>query len=408
VTSSEGAEEAQYAVARPRTAWRLPTAWRERTDWVPLDRPLGQALRAMRWTAVAAYFVILVFVWRQQGIAFDRDLLLLWIAIGLGCFCIGRHPVWLLWVAIDFFPFALVLLAYDYLRGIADTAGMPTWWTPQLDVDKFLFFGNVPTVWLQEHLKHAKPVGEWYDLIVSLCYCSFFLLPYVMAGVMWLRSRRDFYRWSLRFVSLSFVAYGLFVLIPAAPPWAAALCTPADVAHHPSHPACMSTLSGDRGVFIPGNLLGDYHAHIPGAADYVQRIPVDAFRELHLDVAHGLWTRGFLSADQVAAVPSLHLGGTVLFCIFMWKRLSRGWRYFLVAYPLVMMFSLAYAGEHYVSDGIAGTLCAFLVHWAATRLERWWQRRREGPDTLEPQPETTLESECPPTHPVQETMPSST
>jgi hypothetical protein len=372
---------------------------------VPLDRPLGQVLRALRWGAIAAYFVTLGLMWWDDGIAFDRDLLLLWIAIGLGCFCIGRHPVWLLWVVIDFFPFALVLLAYDYLRGIADTAGMPTWWTPQLDVDKFLFFENVPTVWLQEHLKHAKPVGEWYDLVVTLCYCSFFLLPYIMAGVMWLRSRRDFYRWSLRFVSLSFVAYGLFVLIPSAPPWAAALCTPQDVAGHPSHPPCMSTASGDVGRYVPGNLLGEYHPHIAGAADYVQRIPVDAFRELHLDVAHGLWTRGFLSADQVAAVPSLHLGGTVLFCIFMWNRLSRGWRYVLVAYPFVMMFSLAYAGEHYVSDGIAGTLCAFLIHGAATRIERWRAARR-APDTLKPQPETTLESECPPT--PRETMPSST
>jgi len=385
----------------------VPTAWRERTDWVPLDRPLGQGLRAMRWAAVTAYFVVLVFVWHEQGIAFDRDLLLLWLAIGLGCFCIGRHPVWLLWVAVDFLPFALVLLAYDYLRGIADTAGMPTWWTPQLDIDKWLFFGNVPTVWLQEHLKHEKPVGQWYDIVVTLTYCSFFLLPYVMAAVMWLRSRRDFYRWSLRFVSLSFLAYGLFVLIPSAPPWAAALCTSKDVADHPSHPACMSTYTGDRGRYIPGNLLGDYHPHIAGAADYVQRLPTDALKKLHLDAAHGLWTRGFLSADQVAAVPSLHLGGTVLFCIFMWNRVHRAWRYLLVAYPVVMMFSLAYAGEHYVSDGIAGVLCAFLIHWLANRIERWRAGRRT-PDTLESHTETTLESECPPTRPEQETMPSST
>jgi hypothetical protein len=386
---------------------KLPTAWRERTDWVPLDRPMGQALRAARWTAVAGYLVTLVIVWHQQGIAFDRDLLLVWIAVGLACFCIGRHPIWLLWVAIDFVPFALVLLAYDYLRGIADTAGMPTWWTPQLDVDKWLFFGNVPTVWLQEHLKHAKPVGQWYDLVVTISYCSFFLLPYVTAGVMWLRGRGDFYRWSLRFVSLSFLAYALFVLIPSAPPWAAALCTAKQVADHPSHPACMSTATGDVGHYVPHNLLGAYHGHVAGAADYVQRLPTDGLQRMHLDIAHSLWTRGFLSADQVAAVPSLHLGGTVLFCLFMWSRVPRAWRYVLAAYPFVMMFSLAYAGEHYVSDGLAGALCAFVVHWAATRIERWRAARR-APDTLESQPETTLESECPPTHPLQGTMPSST
>jgi hypothetical protein len=353
-------------------------AWRERTDWVPLDRPLGQVLRALRWAAVAAYVTVLIYTWHVDGVPFDRDGLLLWIAVGLGCFCIGRHPVWLLWVAIDFLPFALVLLAYDYLRGISDTVGLPTWWTPQLDVDKWLFFGTEPTVWLQEHLKHARPVGEWYDVVVTITYCSFFFLPYVTAGVMWLRSRADFYRWSLRFVSLSFLSFGLFLLIPAAPPWAASLCTAGDVADHPSNPACMQYPTGDAGYFVRGNLLGPYHAHVAGAADYVQRIPVDAFHELHLSVAHSLWTRGFLSADQVAAVPSLHVGGTVLFCMFMWSRLTRWWRPLLIGYPLLMMFSLAYAGEHYVADGIAGALCAFFIHRMAARVERWYRARRHG------------------------------
>ena len=387
----------------------LPQSWRERTDWVPTDRPLGKALRILRWAAMLAFAAVLGYRWHEFGVPFDREGLLLWIAVGLGCFCIGRHPVWLLWVAIDFLPFALVLVAYDRLRGLSDQAGMPTWWHPQLDVDKWLFFGHVPTVWLQEHLKHARPVGAWYDLVVTITYYSFFFLPYVMAGVMWLRSRADFYRWSGRFVGLSFVSFTLFLLIPSAPPWAAALCTPQDVADHPNYPSCMQYPAR----FVPTNLLGDYHAHIAGSNPYVERIAGDAFRELHLGVAHSLWVKGFSVADPVAAVPSLHVGGTVLFCIFMWSRLSRGWRYLLVAYPFVMMFSLAYAGEHYVSDGIAGALCAFFIHWAATRIERWFHDRRASrpgrpPDTLEAPSGTTLESECPPTHPLQETTPSST
>lgn len=377
----------------------LPRSWRERTDWVPTDRPLGKALRILRWVAVLGYFGVLIYDWHRDGVPFDREGLLLWIAIGLACFCIGRHPVWMLWVVIDFLPFALVLVAYDRLRGWSDQAGMPTWWHPQLDVDKFLFFGHEPTVWLQEHLKHPRPVGQWYDLVVTITYYSFFFLPYIMAGVMWLRSRADFYRWSLRFVSLSFLAFALFVLIPTAPPWAAALCTAKDVANHPNDPTCML----DPAHAVPHNLLGAYHSQIAGANPYVERLAGDAFHELHLGVAHSLWVKGFSVADPVAAVPSLHVGGTVLFCIFMWSRLSRGWRYLLVAYPLVMMFSLSYAGEHYVSDGIAGALCAFLIHWLANRIERWLKARR-GPDTLEAPTETTLESECPPT----EMTPSST
>ena len=74
----------------------------------------------------------------------------MWLAIGLFAWSIGKRNVLL--VLLDFVPFALVLIAYDYLRGISDSLGMPTWWHPQLDVDKFIFFGHEPTVWLQEHI----------------------------------------------------------------------------------------------------------------------------------------------------------------------------------------------------------------------------------------------------------------
>jgi hypothetical protein len=391
-----------------RIAWRLPRSWRERTDWIPLDTTLGQVLRGLRWGALLSFLVVLVYMWHKDGVPFDREGLLLWIAIGLACASIGRHPVWLLWVAIDFLPFALVLVTYDYLRGLSDTLGMPTWWHPQIDVDNFLFAGHQPTVWLQEHLKHTDV--RWYDVAICICYYSFFFLPYVMAGVMWLRSRTDFYRWTLRFVSLSFFAFLLFMLIPSAPPWAADHCTAAEVASHPNNVACMY----GTGVAPPGGLLGAFTTHQPGANPWVERIAGRGFFELHLGVAHTLWTKGFNVADAVAAVPSLHLGGTVLFCMFMWNRASKWWRPLLIAYPIVMQFSLTYAGEHYVADGIAGALCAWLIHWLANRIERRRTARGAAADTLKAPPASTLESPCPPTDPLPattlspETTPSST
>ena len=54
----------------------------------------------------------------------------------------------------------------------------------------------------------------------------------------------------------------------------------------------------------------------------------------------------------------------------MWPRLSRAWRPLLVIYPLLMQFSLTYAGEHYIADGIAGALCAILIHRGARTAER--------------------------------------
>lgn len=380
--------------------WRPPAAWRERTDWVPLDTTLGQLLRGARWAAVLVWLGVLSYNWTTYGIPFDRTGLLLWIGIGLACFSIGRHPVWLLWVVIDFLPLAAVLIVYDRLRGLSDTVGMPTWWHPQVAVDKLLFAGHEPTVWLQEHLKrsyrdpvHHRWLGlQWYDVAVCICYYTFFFLPYLLAGILWLRSRVDFYRWIGRFVGLSFLGFVIFMLIPAAPPWAAARCTSAQVGDHPSEPSCMWTGHPANG----GGLLGTFTPHHSHTAPYVELITTRGFAKLHLNVAASLVEHGRGYIDNVAAVPSLHVGGTVLFVLFMWRRVNRWWRVLLAAYPLLMQFTLTYGGDHYVADGIAGALCAWFVHWAAGRVERWHRSRRTL-DTLDTPSHEPLEFECPPT-----------
>jgi hypothetical protein len=374
---------------------RLPSLPRlPRPRWLTDD-----VVRGVRWGAVITWAVVFGLDIYRDGIPYWRTDLLLWLVIGLAALSIGKRN--LLLTVVDFAPFAAVLIVYDQLRGWSDSAGMPTWWHPQVDIDKFLFFGVEPTVWLQEHLKY--PRVQWWDVLVALCYISFFFLPYVTAAVLWLRSRADFYRWGLRFVALSFVAFGFFALIPSAPPWAAAVCTDADVADHPYNPPCMNF--GARRV--PGNLLGTYSGGHPGTAPYVEHIATRGLEPLHLHFAAQLIDEGRNIADAVAAVPSLHVGGIVLFSLFMWPRLQKAWRPLLVLYPLFMTFTLTYGGEHYVTDALAGGLCALAVHLVANWIERWRDRRRT-PDTLDVPPQDDLETPCPPTQPQRETTPSST
>ena len=357
-------------------------------SWSGPPTRLGPRLRVVRWLAFAAYVGALAYTVGTHGAPLDREAVMLWIALALAVASIGHSPMRLVWLALDFLPLVLVLVFYDYLRGFADTVGMPTWWRPQIEIDRLLFFGQVPTVWLQEHLKHARYSGvRWYDVGVSVCYYSFFFLPYLTAGVMWLRSRTDFYRWTLRFVALSFFCFLLFVLIPAAPPWAAAHCTAADVASHPHYAACMDAI----GVQPRDGLLGPLTTRHSSANPWVERIAGDSLEHFHLGIAHELWTKGFSTTDLVAAVPSLHVGGTVLFCLFLWRRVGRSWRPLLVLYPFAMMFSLAYGGEHYVTDGIAGALAAWLVHATANRIERWQETRASVEAVEASAPVLTLE-----------------
>ncbi len=81
------------------------------------------------------------------------------------------------------------------------------------------------------------PQPPWWEVIISTVYMSFFIVPYVVAGLLWLRNRDDWNAFVRRFISLSFAALIVYVLLPAAPPWAAARCNATDVAAGPSGPA---------------------------------------------------------------------------------------------------------------------------------------------------------------------------
>jgi hypothetical protein len=352
------------------------------TDTSVRLQPRLELIQRIRWAAITAWVCAAALQIYKDGIPFDREGLLLWIVTGLAAASLGKRAIYT--VILDFLPFALVLIAYDYLRGFSEGLGMPTWWHPQVEFDRLLFFGHEPTVWLQERLKYPEP--RWWDVIVALCYNSFFLLPYVTAGVLWLRSRVDFRRWSLRFVGLSFCAFALFALIPASPPWAAARCTAAQVADHPSNPACMAYSAR----YVPsGGILGRMDQVQPGAHQWIERISGKGWSELHLSAAETLLNKGQANVNLVAAVPSLHLGGTVLFSIFMWNRARRYWRPVLVLYPFLMTFSLVYSAEHYVADCVAGALAAVLITVIAARIE---SRRSRG--SAAEDPDLELEAEC--------------
>jgi hypothetical protein len=47
-------------------------------------------------------------------------------------------------------------------------------------------------------------------------------------------------------------------------------------------------------------------------------------------------------------------------------------RVILVAYPCLMLFTLAYGGEHYVLDCIVGAALAWFAVWVNRAYDRWW------------------------------------
>ncbi|BCI51774.1 phosphatidic acid phosphatase [Mycolicibacterium litorale] len=328
-----------------------------------------RGLTIARWTAIAVWAAVVVYRTATDGFAFNRELVLLYIATGLLAASIGQGRR-MFYVLRDWLPFALVLLAYDLSRGAATLVGRPTLWHWQADADRWLFFGSMPTVWLQERLK--LPTPPWWEIGISSVYMSFFILPYVIAGVLWLRNREEWKAFVRLFVGLNVAALTVYALFPAAPPWAAARCTAADVQGGPSDPQCM--FRSARGV-PDGGVLGAMQFSQDGANQWVERIVGRGWGKLNLHSATALLDAGQASVNLVAAIPSLHAGMTAAIAAFLWHRVHRGWRPVLVAYVLIMAFTLVYTAEHYVVDILLGWAFAAAAVFALNRYDAWKRAR---------------------------------
>ncbi len=295
-----------------------------------------RSVAALRWSLLGLYGVFAAAMFAWNGVPFDREQVLLWACGALVLVCVGRPVREIGRLVRDFVPFALLLIAYDYTRGLADTLGMPLHVTEMIDVDRVLGLGAVPTVWLQERLLDPREV-HWYDVATTVVYNSHFFAVYVIAAALWARDRARFGAFVRRFLALTFAGLGTYVLFPAAPPWMA------------------------------GRL---------GEIDPVRRVSGKGWSALGLDGAASLLEKGQGIVNQVAAVPSLHAAFAMLICVFFWRGARRPVRVLLATYPPAMGFALVYAGEHYAADVLLGWVYVALVMWAVGWAERRWRSAR--------------------------------
>ena len=287
--------------------------------------------RWVRWAAPALYVAALsAYMWRE-GIPVGRERLLLIIVLGLLALSTTNLRGWLRSVVLEWLPLALVLAAYDLLRGHADTLFFSAWYRPQLEADSFLGGGTVPTVWLQDHLWHGSSDLRWYDYVAWTVYVSYFVVTYLVAGLLWFFARARFRRYVGCVALLAGMAFTTFALFPAAPPWLA---------------------SQEGELEWTTRLIGPISGHIP-------------FFSFSFE---GLWERGSEYSNPVAAVPSLHAAYTLLVTLFLWRSAPRWGRVLLALYPLAMAFALVYTAEHYVVDILLGWAYTLVAIWVVDRV----------------------------------------
>jgi PAP2 superfamily protein len=292
-----------------------------------VDRPT--ALLALVAFLIALGAQILTF-----GLSLTPDryvLVLLAPAVVLGA---GRR------LMLDFVPFVLLIVFYEECRGIAHLLRPDPYYLPQLDAEKLLFGGSVPSNVLQDWLWTGTL--QWYDQALSALTRIHFIVPPTLAFILWLKRRALFYRFAATMLALSYSGALTFALFPAAPPWKAA-----DWEHH-----LIPALANPQGVQTAQSPL-----------------PVDGGPLYHL-----------VDGNPYAAVPSLHGGYSFLIFLFVatlaWNTRWRWLAMLGILYPIAQSFAVVYTGNHYVVDLLIG----FGYAAAALFGVRWLWRRYELPE----------------------------
>jgi len=225
---------------------------------------------------------------------------------------LGNRRDWFIWIGM-LVGFAL----FAELRArMGDAVELREFYVYVIQLETLGGLIPVPTVWLQENLQ-----GGVLDAFLTVVYISFFFVPQVVVVYLW-RAGGPFARYIAAACMLFGAALVIHFLLPTAPPW----------------------MASDEGL-LPA----------------IERIGIRVLTEWSPALTAGGYEA---SSNDVAAMPSVHQGLTVLAMIAMAAHIPKirwaGW-----TYSLVMLLSIAYLGEHYLVDGAAGAAIAWGAWWLA-------------------------------------------
>ena len=287
-------------------------------------------------------FCIYAIIWtRDNGILWDRLSIARAVTIFLICAFIGRPVRQWGTLAIDLVLYCAMWFAYETTRGAADGKIFGIKFPLQVqsvrNIDRALFFGNDPNTVLQEHFWKADV--HWWDKVASLTYFTHFIFVPIVMGALWATSHRQWARFMKRFATVLGVACLMFILLPTAPPWMAAKN------YHLIPPL---TRGAGRGFVAMG---------------------------LHAAVDH--WKRALDWGNAVAAMPSLHASFALIVPAFFLPWIKPIWlKVAVFAFPILMLTSLVYLGEHWVIDGLVGWAIVGGSFWFWNRFEARQRRNR--------------------------------
>jgi PAP2 superfamily protein len=284
----------------------------------PARRARRELPRGIVLGAPVVYVVALVGFVLAWGLPVARDQLFLWLLLGLAAFSVRAWRSWgamlLAWL-----PWLGLLVVYDELRGAVSVVPADAGFAPQIALDRWLGGGVTPTEWLQDKLWSPSHLHV-YDVAVWAVYLTHFFAVWLVAAMLWRRSRDRFGHYAVLTIVVTLGAFLVYWLYPAQPPWLAA-----DLGH-----------------------LGP-----------IDRVAPLVWDRLGVSSMQSVYENGSL-VNTVAAMPSLHAAYPFMLLLFF-RTSGRAVRAALGAYTLAMAFALVYGGEHFVADILAGWAVAALA-----------------------------------------------
>ena len=224
----------------------------------------------------------------------------------------------------EMLPFFLCILIYTNLHDTIGFVNPHDIHETLLAIDVWMF-GVEPVLWAEQFYTRDRTE------IFQLLYMSFALVaPAVPLVLLFQKRFAEFRRAALSIIVCFYLGYGLYLLLPSAPP---------------------------RIV-----LVSEFKKNLGGDPLFATVAAEKAF--------------SLLPTDSRAAFPSLHAAVSLLALILAWKYTRR---LFVGLIPLVLGLwaSTVYLRHHFVVDLIAGFMLAPVAYVLAPRLDaRWSERRR--------------------------------
>lgn len=243
--------------------------------------------------------------------------------------------------------YALVWIAFTFLRAYADDIGMPDQGELAAWIDRLMGFGTTPTERLQHWLYTPGEVG-FIDRFALFIHVSYFGVPHFLAIALWLHRSPRIAGHFASYLRMTAMVLGfgllLYALLPTSPPW---------------------LQGGSYGSLELERLVWAVHANDAAPNEQVYGVVTDP--------------------NPIAAMPSLHTAITVLVAFVAW-RVNRWLGIIAAAYAFIMGLSLVYMGEHFVIDVIAGlALTIGVVALERRYVSRWaWFRNFGMPRQFAP------------------------